>query len=44
VINASKAYWEFTDIKGKCVAYLEAVTAEKEKQKLTPKQEEAKAA
>lgn len=43
LINAGKSYWNWTDLKGKRVAYLEVVAAEKEHIKLTPKQEEAKA-
>lgn len=43
VINSARGYWDFADLKGKRIAYLEAVTAEKEHQKLTSKQEEAKA-
>ncbi len=44
VINAGRAYWSFSEIKQKRVAYLEVVAAEKESKKLTSKQEEAKAA
>jgi uncharacterized protein len=43
VINSARGYWDFADLKRKRIAYLEAVTAEKEHQKLTSKQEEAKA-
>lgn len=44
LINAGLTFWNFSEMKGKRTAYIEAVKAEKEKQKLTAKQEEAKAA
>jgi uncharacterized protein len=43
LINAGKSLWGWNENKVKRVAYLEAIAAEKAKQKLTPEQEAAKA-